>query len=116
MRYIIAVFISILVLFSCNKDYRKFRVDDFSKLRVDTLQPYKWKDYSPIHGYVMYNITIKGYTNDTVKIKHEGGIDINLFGKIDTIIQNDYYGEYDIIVTFDPYKATRGKLEIEYKL
>lgn len=108
--------ILILSFTSCNYDTRKFTVKDFSKKRIDTLKPYKWKNYSPFHSYVMYNIKVKGYVDDTIKIKHKGFYDINLFGKIDTLIQSDYFGEYEIITIFDPYKANNGKLEIEYDL
>lgn len=107
----------ILTLQSCgSKDYKKFTITDFSKKRVDTLIPYKWKKKSPFHSYVMYNIKVKGYVNDTIKIKHNGWLDINLVGKIDTLIQTDYYGTNKKVVVFDPYRATRGKVDIEYSL
>lgn len=41
---------------------------------------------------------------------------MNLYGTIDTLINGDYYGTENVIWTFDPYRATKGKLEIEYGL
>lgn len=104
----------LIILFSSclskTKDYRKFTVVDFSKKRIDTLIPYKNKTY------VSFVIKVKGYTNDTVKIKRIGYFDIILSGQLDTIINYDYYGSHNIKCVFDPYKATEGKLKIEYSL
>lgn len=109
-RFTILIIIG-FVFFSCNnKDYRKFTVVDFSKKRIDTLIPYKNKTY------VSFVIKVKGYTNDTVKIKRIGYFDIILSGQLDTIINYDYYGSHNIKCVFDPYKATEGKLKIEYSL
>lgn len=91
-------------------DHREFVITDFSKKRVDTLIPYENK------SYVAYFIKVKGNVNDTIKIQREGYYDINLYGIIDTLINGDYYGPENVIWTFDPYRATKGKLEIEYGL
>ncbi len=109
MKRIVSI-LSLVCTFSCSKDYRKIKMTDFSKRRVDTLIPYKYKDY------IMYNLKVKGFTNDTVKIRHKGGKGIKLSGYIDTLFQSDYYGTDTIIEIFDPYKAKKGNLEIEYKL
>jgi len=109
-RITILIIIGFVFISSNNKDYRKFTVVDFSKKRIDTLIPYKNKTY------VSFVIKVKGYTNDTVKIKRIGYFDIILSGQLDTIINYDYYGSHNIKCVFDPYKATEGKLKIEYSL
>ncbi len=111
-RYII-MFIY-LTLISCNRDSRKFTITDFSKMRTDTLQPYKWKIVSPIHNYSSAFVKLKGFSNDTIKL--EGISNLVLIGNIDTIAKMDYYGTQEVICVFRPYKATEGRLEIEYGL
>ncbi|WP_036385385.1 hypothetical protein [Muricauda sp. MAR_2010_75] len=114
MKKALIIFILSIFFLSCDckncGDHRNFIVTDFSQKRVDTLVPYKNK------SYVGYFIRIKGYVNDTIKIKREGYYDKNLIGKIDTLMNGDYYGTENIIWTFDPYRASEGKLEIEYSL
>lgn len=105
----VLVFLGFLFI-SCNKDYRKFTVTDFSKVRVDTLVPYKNKTY------VSFIIKVKGFSDDTIKIKRDGYYDIKFSGEVDTLLNSDYYGTHDVICIFDPYKATEGELEIEYSL
>lgn len=104
--------ILVIVFFSCSekKDYKSFTITDFSKKRIDTLIPYKYK------SYYVYFIKVKGFTNDTIKIKHKNSFDIKLSGKIDTIIRNDYYGTSIKTPVFDPHKATEGELQIIYSL
>ncbi len=114
MKSIIIIFFGLILIFSCerkqSRDYKKFTVTDFSKKRIDTLKPHKNK------SYYAYYIKVKGYVSDSVKMKRKGYYDIILSGKIDTLINGDYYGTGEIIWIFDPYKATKGKLEIEYSL
>lgn len=67
----------------------------------------------------MLNIRVNGYTNDTVRLNYNlyGGTNFFLSGKIDTLlVQTDYYGEGPVTLIFDPYKATKGDLKIEFKL
>lgn len=103
-----------VLILSCaskqNEDYLKFRLIDFSKKRTDTLTPLKSKSYNSFY------IKAKGFSNDSIKIKRNGYYDIILSGNIDTLINGDYYGTENIIWTFEPYKATKGELEIEYGL
>ena len=105
---------AISLVFSCElytgKDHRKFTVTDFSKKRVDTLIPCDDK------SYYAYYIKVKGQINDSIKIQREGYFDVILSGKVDTLINGDYYGKDTVIWTFDPYRAKKGKLEIEYAL
>ena len=103
-----------LALTSCSRDSRKFTITDFSKTRIDTLQPNKWKIASPIHNYSTAFVKLKGFSNDTIKL--EGISNLVLFGNIDTIAKMDYYGTHEVICVFRPYKATEGRLEIEYGL
>lgn len=114
MKKLFLISISIIFLTSCyNNDHKKIIITDFTVSRTDTLKPYK---IPFLRGYQMYNIVVKGYTNDTIKIKHEGWFDINLSGQIDTVFKSDYYGTHNLAPIFDPYKATKGKITIEYSL
>ncbi|MDF0716259.1 hypothetical protein PY092_08885 [Muricauda sp. 334s03] len=103
----------VLAMVSCvvyTKDRKKFVVNDFSKVRLDTLIPIKNK------SYYAYYIKVKGSVNNSIKIKSNRHDDIILSGTIDTLLNGDYYGGDTIIWAFDPYKAKKGKLEIEYAL
>ncbi len=99
-------------MFGCrgSKDFKKITISDFSKKRVDTLEPYNGE------SYISYYIKVKGHVDDTIKFERKNYYDIQLSGKIDTIINGDYYGEKNLIWIFDPCKATSGKLDIEYGL
>ncbi len=108
------ILILFVLILSCinkqNNDYLKFTILDFSKKRTDTLIPFESKSYNSFY------IKVKGFSNDSIKIQRKGYYDIILSGKIDTLINGDYYGTENIIWTFEPYKGTKGKLEIEYGL
>lgn len=108
------ILIILFLIFSCennrNKDISKFTITDFSNERIDTLKPLSSKSYNSFY------IKVNGFSNGTIKIKRKGYYDINLSGSIDTLINGDYYGTENIIWVFEPYKATKGKLKIEYGL
>lgn len=114
MKKVLISFVLSILFLSCDckncGDHREFVIAEFSKKRVDILIPYENK------SYVAYFIKVKGNVNDTIKIQREGYYDMNLYGTIDTLINGDYYGTENVIWTFDPYRATKGKLEIEYGL
>jgi len=110
MKKTIGLIVICWFIISCNNDYRKFKITDYTKQRIDTLVPNNNKTY------VSFVIKVKGYSNDTIKIKQVGYNDLNLIGDIGTIYRRDYYGTENVICIFDPYKATKGKLEIEYDL
>lgn len=77
------------------------------------LKPYSLKPYA------MLKIKIKGFTNDTIRLNYNLYGDTNFFvsGKLDTVlVQTDYYGESPVTLTFDPYKATDGKIKIKIQL
>ena len=106
-------FLFVLIICSCSKnttDYKKIVITDFSTIRLDTLKPKKNKTY------FSYFIKVKGVSNDTIKISRKGFYEIKLTGKIDTIINGDYYGDYEVIWIFNPYKSIKGNIEIEYGL
>jgi hypothetical protein len=104
--------IIILIFSSCKKgkDYKKVTISDISNKRIDTLKPLDNK------SYYAYFIKVNGHVNDSVKIQRHGYFDITLTGKIDTILRGDYYGGENVICLFNPYKASKGQLEIEYSL
>ncbi|MFN0729825.1 hypothetical protein [Polaribacter gochangensis] len=108
MKKLIFIF-AIVLITSCDKQDRvKFTVTDFSKKRIDTLKPIEGKSYFGSF------FKINGFVNDTIRIQPYFGN--GLVGEIDTIVRVDYYGGLNVIIEFDPYKATEGKLEIEYNL
>lgn len=114
MKNKLIVLIGLMLIFNCgskrNKDHKKFTIIDFSQQRIDTLKPVQNKTY---YGYY---VKIKGYSDDSIKLQRKGYYEIILSGKIDTLINGDYYGTEEIIWIFDPFKAKEGKLEIEYSL
>lgn len=102
-----------ILLVSCGKDDEKLRIDDFTKSKIIILKPYKNYPYS------MMNIWVKGYTNDTILIKlntKNSKPILKLSGNIDKRWYTDYYGESEKIIIFEPYKATKGNIEIKTKL
>lgn len=106
---------SLIIFYSCNEneDRKKIIINDFLKIRKDTLIP------KNIQSYYSSTIEVNGFSNDTILIKrfiNNSKYNIKLFGKIDTIIRLDYYGKNKIIFIFNPYIATKGKLNIKYSL
>ena len=99
------------VLYS--KDEAKLKITDFSQSKTVTLKPYKF------YPYAMMNVIVKGYVNDTILIKldsHNSKPILKLKGNINKRWYTDYYGEGPVTLIFDPYKATEGKLEIDFGL
>lgn len=112
MRYFI-IFVFAITVSSCSRDDEKLIITDFSKPKNIILKPYK------NYPYVMMNIWVKGYVNDTILIKLNSKNStpiMKLSGEIDERWYTDYYGEGEKIILFEPYKATKGKLEIKAKL
>lgn len=112
MRRIILIIFTLLIT-SCDKDYKKLRITDFNQKKEIKLEPYKFIPYA------MLNIKVKGHVNDTIKISYDlyGKSDYYISGSIDTLlVYTDYYGEGPVNFYFDPYKATKGDLIIEFKL
>ncbi|MCH4824608.1 hypothetical protein ML462_15650 [Gramella lutea] len=109
--------IAILILLSsCGNrtDKKKITIEDFDKKFIDSLIP------SPDKSYAVYYIKIKGTSNDTIRITASKPSDSShyyyLNGNIEKEIRMDYYGGSKEYITFDPYKATKGKVELTYQL
>ncbi|MFP2995477.1 hypothetical protein ABN763_06185 [Spongiivirga sp. MCCC 1A20706] len=109
MKQILLIFI-LLTSLSCgfNRVSKKIRTNDFSKVICDTIVPKK--DGS----YAVFILKMKAEVNDSIKIKF---VDELIFsGKIDTTIKADYYGRVKVPVSFNPYKATKGSVDIEFSI
>ena len=114
MKYFICLIFLLSMSISCLNNPRtdrvSYTVNDFTKIRVDTLKPMSDE------LYVAWYVKVKGTVNDSIKFQTPGLFDIILSGEIDTLINYDYYGHEDMIWTFNPYKATSGNLEVEISL
>lgn len=100
-------------LVSCsNSEVKKeYTIIDFTKSISDTL--------SPIEGeiYTTQSIMLKGYSNDTISVSFGKGTYKHYFvNDIDIIINPDYYGGSDAVFVFDPYRATKGKLDVKFSI
>jgi len=107
------IFIIGFLLISCENDNERILIKDFSKKQTITLKPNKFYPYS------MMNIRVRGFVNDTVLIKlksTEAQPILKLKGDFDETWKTDYYGEGPRTLIFEPYKATKGELEIEFNL
>lgn len=101
------------ILFSCNKDKAKLVITDFSEPQEITLEPYD------LYPYTMMNVWITGHVNDTIILKMHSDDNkpiLKLSGNIKERWYTDYYGEGSRTLIFDPYKATKGELKIEFQL
>ena len=108
-----------LMLASCEKSttMKKVIIQDFSKKYTDSLIP------DPENkDYFNYKLEAKGSSNDTIKLSisfmnsdnNPDTRDFYFIGDFDETIREDYYGDSNMYVTFDPYKATTGKFELKY--
>lgn len=117
-NYVIMLILVTLLIYSCEKSPdEKFKtINDFNKKFVDSLIP----DNSDYHLYTTYYIHIKGYADDSIRIKPGKEEDeyfyIYLKDSINQELKMDYYGSKTRYILFDPYKAKNGKIEISYKL
>lgn len=118
-QFITLLILVILILTSCNDDtYRKgVIITDFNSTFIDSLTP----DKKRIQSYTTYNVILKGKVNDTIEIrlsKNKGDVSNSFYysGEIDSRIHDDYYGEEVRYIYFNPYKASKGQLEINYRL
>lgn len=105
--------ILLLLLISCGKDDETLHITDFTESRSVTLEPYENIPYA------MMNIWVKGYVNDTVLVKlqkKDSEPILKLSGNIDVRWYTDYYGGMNQTVIFEPYKATKGNLELKMQL
>lgn len=107
------IFFTFITLLGCGRDKEKIIISDFNKSKTIILKPYK------NYPYTMMNIWISGYVNDTIIIKLNSKDNkpiIKLSGDIKERWYTDYYGEGDQIIIFDPYLASKGKIEIKASL
>ena len=121
MKNFIGIFAIILMVASCEKSTttNKVSIKDFSKKYTDSLIPDPKNQ-----NYFNYKLDVKGNSNDSIKIsislsnKENSPAVKNFYfiGDFDETILEDYYGDTNIYITFDPYKATKGKLELAYSL
>ena len=91
-----------------HKRVHKFEVVDFSVSKKDSLIPYISK------GYSTQIIKINGNVDDTIRIKGFYGNSIYLTGNIDKEYYIEYYGGTPAFMSFEPYKAKKGKLKIKH--
>jgi len=83
-------------------------IDNFSNTTVNTLDPVIGKAYSS------QEIKIEGYVNDTIIIRDFYGYPIYLNGKLEKVLNSEYYGSYPSTIKIEPYKATEGRLKIKH--
>ena len=117
-KYVIMLILITLVCYSCAESTdKKFKtINNFNNKFVDSLIP----DNSDYESYTTYYIHIKGYANDSIRIKPgKEGDEYYYFYFKDSIneeLKLDYYRGQTKYILFDPYKAKKGEIEITYKL
>lgn len=111
-KFIFIIFI-ICTLVSCsNSEVKKeYTIIDFTKSISDTLSPIEDEVYTT------QSIMLKGYSNDTIYVSFGKGTYKHYFvNDIDITINPDYYGGSDAVFVFDPYRATKGKLDVKFSI
>lgn len=106
MRYLI-LFLGVFLLSCDNMQFT--RITDFTRPTQLVLK-------TPGKNYATYHFRIRGTVNDTVKLgTNISAHVIPLSGAIDREFIFDFYGSSDsIVLTFDPYKAKTGHIEIAH--
>ncbi|WPY97655.1 hypothetical protein [Christiangramia sp. OXR-203] len=108
----------IALLSSCDTstDKKNAKIDTFDKVFIDSLVPMADKNYSVFYA------KIKGNSNDSIRLNissdktEDEKFDYYFIGDFEKEIRMDYYGESKKYIKLDPYKATDGKLELDYQL
>ncbi|WP_298248420.1 hypothetical protein [uncultured Christiangramia sp.] len=108
----------ITFLSSCDSstDKKTAKIDNFDKVFIDSLVPIAGKNYS------VFYTKIKGHSNDSIRLNissdnnEDEKFDYYFIGDFEEEIRIDYYGESKKYIMLDPYKATDGKLELDYQL
>lgn len=91
-------------------------IDNFNEEFIDSLISNSDKNYA------VFYVKIEGNSNDTLRlnISPSKSQDPNgyyyFIGNFEKEIRLDYYGESNQYITFDPYKATKGKVKLIYQL
>ncbi|CAM4254270.1 hypothetical protein [Gillisia hiemivivida] len=97
-------------------DKKEVTIDNFDKKFIDSLIP------NPDENYSVFYAKIKGYSNDKIRlsispVKIENPESYYYFiGDFEEEVRLDYYGESNKYISFDPYKATQGKVKLKYQL
>lgn len=108
----------IFLLSSCDTsaDKKNAKFDNFDKIFIDSLVPMADKNYS------VFYVKIKGNSNDSIRLNISSDhnenekLDYYFIGDFEKEIRLDYYGESKKYIKLDPYKATDGKLELDYQI
>jgi len=108
----------LILLSSCenSSDRKKVTIDNFNEKFIDSLVPIPDKAYS------VFYVKIEGNSNDTIRLNLGSNnpqvphLDYYFTGDFEEEIRLDYYGESNKYITFDPYKATKGKIKLIYRL
>lgn len=114
----IRLFTILILLSSCenSSDDKRVSIDNFNEKFVDSLIPI------PDKNYAVFYTKIEGHSNDSIRfnISSSNSQDPDhsyyFIGDFEKEIQMDYYGGGNKYITFDPYKATEGKVELTYRL
>ena len=75
-----------------------------------------------IKNYSVFYAKIKGHSNDSIRLNissdknEDRKFDYYFIGDFEEEIRIDYFGESKKYIKLDPYKATDGKLELDYQL
>lgn len=112
------LFAILILLSSCenSSDKKKVTIDNFNEKFIDSLIPIPDKNYS------VFYTKIEGNSNDTIRLNlspsklQDPNRNYYFIGNFEKEIRLDYYGGSNQYITFDPYKATKGKIKITYQL
>ncbi|MEP0211705.1 MAG: hypothetical protein ABJD66_00705 [Cellulophaga sp.] len=102
----------LLILTSCFEKSVKVKITDFSKPKYDTLVPNQNGWLAP---YSNAYLQIKGVSNDTIKINFSG-VEKKYIGAFKDEWNVDYYGNINVPIKFDPFKANKGEVSIYCKI
>ena len=108
----------LILLSSCedSPDKKKVTIENFNEQFVDSLAPIPDKHYS------VFYTKITGYSNDTIRLNissdktPDSGRNYYFIDNFEEEIRLDYYGGSNKYITFDPYEAAEGKVELTYRL
>lgn len=118
MKKIIRLFTILILLSSCgnSSDSKKVSIDNFNEIFLDSLIPV------PDKNYAVFYTKIEGHSNDSIRVNINSGnsqlpdLSYYFIGEFEKEIRLDYYGGSNMYITFDPYKATEGEIELTYRL
>ncbi|MFD0837256.1 hypothetical protein ACFQ0I_15865 [Mariniflexile aquimaris] len=103
----IKIYLILLLVLSCYQKNNTIQINDFSKSINDILIPKENGSYSNA------SIEIKGDVNDTIIIKFYN-TERKYIGSFKDKLIGDYYGSLPVEFNFDPYKATKGQINVTY--